>query len=273
MKLPMTLVLVIVAGCGPEETGPDSASATFSREFQQALVDPPNLLARVALSPTHAFEFYEIGRGNLAFSEVGANTESPTDRLRQDDIDHVHPAALFARLAPGRDMPPKLQRFLAGHSTKDGPPAPTGQTRQALSSRSRSGGTPGGSCPSSLFPSISGPLGAFCPTWGNDYWCWTDIDWAYVDHSHERTRDALATVCTDWGQAELKVQVFAAITNGQQIDGDDFFVPEGMWRQWRSSGGCSGLIFRTCDNFGIKFDVPVMWDGGWTQFGGAWKRW
>jgi hypothetical protein len=266
----------IPSGCGEiAEVGEPASSDVFDESFKAVLTDSDDLLARIDLSPRHAFEFSEVGPGQIALSEVATYGESPTGLLSKEDLPNLKPVDLFRKLAPGRPLPAKLARFLEGKSQRSAtaPPkaAPKSESvSQAVSSQSQGGGQSGGSCPFELFRSVSGPLGPFCPTTGHYPWCWSYMNWAIVDGRGRRTRDALAAVCVDSGQAEFHITVRRGwVDDPPRI----YYQPAGTWRQWRSTGGCSGWFNQTCDNFSIMFNIPPIPNNGGAQFGGTIKWW
>jgi hypothetical protein len=145
----------------------------------------------------------------------------------------------------------------------------------ALSSETAAGGQPNGTCPASLFPSISGPLGPFCPTTGDFPWCHLNFSSVFVDAFNIRTRRMLGTACVDaGGTAQFTIDLMAV--GGTPFSHNVFFQVAGTWRQWLSNMGCQykWLIVQTCDNVGMRMRVdPVPGSSVRVQFGGTWHQW
>jgi hypothetical protein len=282
----VALVFLPVGGC---EAAQELETEHYVAAVQQALSTSDTLLARVPLSASHVLEIFDLGRGQVGFSEVGTYDTVPTGVVSSKDIERLDPVQVFRKFAPARAIPAKLLQYMERNSDIDwsvggdsddapleNPPLMGYKTavRPALDNDTGNGGMPGNSCPFSLFRGVSGPLGPFCPADGTGNWCWQNIYWGFYD-SNNLTREGLATVCVDAGTAQFKVRIDSIKGNYQSSDpafNHDFFQPAGTWRQWRSRMGCSGVFEQICDNLKIKFDVPPI-EGGAAQFGGRWRRW
>lgn len=120
----MKLVLVLLASCVPlPVTGTPGA-------------DPERLIAHLEPEPEHVVEFYELAPGRIAVLEQGSLDRKPLD------LAGTSPAALHARLAPGKLPPDRLRHVDAApavlttpglHMIRE-PPSPAAQATGSVES-------------------------------------------------------------------------------------------------------------------------------------------
>jgi hypothetical protein len=283
-RLVVSIVLLSVTACGNQNEDAVNSSAGAT-PLDSALTDSPNLLSRIRLSSTHAFEIYAVGLHSYAYSEIGTYAERPALRFKEEEM--PEPAAMFQILAPGKIINRKLSEFLAGRIS----PAPAETVSMsspdveiqtsALGTSNQGGGSPG-RCPfDPTFPIASGPLGPFCPTSGTYVWCQKNQNgWFFDGNSlsgHGRTRSALETACSNVGQTIMSVKVHVAGDPASIVSQDTFFIPAGFWRQWKVGMGCSQSCWycpSRCENLTVQLltkGTNLATDN--FQVGGLWNIW
>jgi hypothetical protein len=264
----LTVLWAAGAGCSEVETelGEPTDSPGFSKQLQSALVDTPDLLARVALAPDHAFEIYGDGK-NFIVSETGLYG-SKLSPLTEADRE-LGPAELYAKLAPGLPLPRRLSAYLSDLALgktpvlaeRDGEQAVYKKQAALFEDYSQNGFGPPGHCPFSWFVNQKSFYGNFCPNVGaRDKWCMQEQFQHTRDWTNEMLWESTGTVCVDGGVSPFIVT---------SVQGPHTFTqPAGTWRQVRVAE-CRGIFCGTRILFGIKYEIQP---GGIFQFGGYFKN-
>jgi hypothetical protein len=264
----LTVLCAAGAGCSQVDTelGEPADSPGFGNELQRVLDDSPDLLARVALAPDHAFEIYGAGK-NFIVSETGLYGSKPSP-LTEADRD-LGPAELYAKVAPGQPLPRRLSAYLGDLAQGKTPALAERRTDQAVAKiqaalfedYSQNGWGPAGRCPFDWFKNQRSFYGSFCPlnVGARDKWCLPDQFQAIRDWSDVMLWESTATVCVDGGVSPF------VITSVQGTH--TFTQPAGTWRQVRVAE-CRGIFCGTRILFGVKYEIQP---GGIFQFGGYFK--
>lgn len=244
------------------ELGEPADSAAFAAELRRVLEDPPDLLARIAISPAQALEMYRLGN-SLLLSETGLAGSTVTTLSDADKA--LAPIELYRKLVPGAPIPTRLSAFLQNAQRSDllapPPSRPTEEVApitQAFFEDYVTGFGPGGKCPLSWFISQRSFYGNFCPTGSGyfDRWCLGDKTWAFREYPW--LWETTATICVDRGTSPFWIE--------GGVEGNRLFnQPAGTWRQVRMAQcRSSGCVWNT-----IKYDIEP---GGVFQFGGYYKN-
>jgi hypothetical protein len=263
------LTVLCAAGCSGVETelGEPTDSPGFSMQMQSALVDTPDLLARVALAPDHAFEIYGAGTSFIV-SETGLYGSKLSPLTEADG--ELGPAQLYAKLAPGQPLPRRLSAYLNDLESGRTPVLTERPSQQVVARKqaffedySQNGWGPAGHCPFSWFKDQKSFYGNFCPPanlGARDKWCLQDQFQKTIDWTDEMLWETTATLCVDGGVSPFVIN---------SVQGPHMFTqPAGTWRQVRVAE-CRGIFCGTRIHFGIKYDVQP---GGVFQFGGYFKN-
>jgi hypothetical protein len=258
------------------EIGEPSTSEVFHEAFRATLVDKPNLLARAAITSTQAFEIYATGPV-LLYTDVGLYQEGTVKTVMNDPDRDLPPVELYRKLAPGKQVPARLQAHIRDLERGVVPKYPLPEVAPVARANTYEWGggihrtqTPG-RCPAEWFAVQSAAHGEFCNTSNSRHWCFFNRPWGFFDILNFKKatgemllKDTNSTVCVDEGMSPYFVTI-SGDARGGDLHTEEFDIPAGQWRQvFFQTSACIGPV---CSVLGVKYDIHP---GGNFHWGGYW---